>query len=172
MHYKTKKRERGASLLEFAIAGTVFFTVLFGILECGRLLWTHNALKDAARRGARYATLRRKDNAGKRAIQKMVIYGDPNANPATANPIVSGLTTNDVSVQYNNSNPDSGIQLGDRATVSITGYQFQFSIPLIGGTLAMPTYKTSMPGEALGFVPCDNPAAGASLAPCTNIIPN
>jgi Flp pilus assembly protein TadG len=170
MHFKTNKRERGASLLEFAIAGTVFFTVLFGILECGRLLWTHNALKDAARRGARYATLRKRDAAGNLAVQKMVIYGDPFANPGTANPIVSGLTTSSVSVQYNR--PDSdGIQLGDRATVSITGYQFQFSIPLIGGTLAMPTYKTSMPGESLGYVPCDNPAAGASLAPC-NIIPN
>ena len=172
MHYKTNKTERGASLIEFAIAGTVFLTVLFGILECGRLLWTHNALKDAARRGARYATLRLKDSGGsKLAIQKMVIYGDPNANPATANPIVSGLTTNDVSVTYNNSS-NNGIQLGDRATVSITGYQFKFSVPLIGGTLAMPTYKTSMPGESLGYVPCDDPAPGSSLAPCTNIIPN
>ena len=55
MHYKTNKTERGASLLEFAIAATVFLTVIFGVLECGRFLWTHNALKDAARRGARYA---------------------------------------------------------------------------------------------------------------------
>lgn len=171
MHYKTNKTERGASLIEFAIAATVFLTVIFGILECGRLLWTHNALKDAVRQGARYATLRRKDAAGKLAIQKMVIYGDPNANPGTASPVVSGLTTNDVSVTYNNSNPDNGIQLSDRATVSITGYQFRFSVPLVGGTLAMPDYKTSMPGESFGFVPCDNPAATAPLAPCTNIFP-
>lgn len=172
MHYKINKTERGASLLEFAIAATVFLTVLFGILECGRLLWTHNALKDGARKGARYATLRRKDAAGILAVQKMVIYGDPFANPATASPIVTGLTTGDVSVTYNNSNPDNGIQLSDRATVSITGYQFRFAIPLVGGTLTMPNYRTSMPGESFGFVPCDNPAAGASLAACTNIIPN
>lgn len=170
MHYKRNKKERGASLLEFAIAGTVFLTVLFGILECGRLLWTHNALKDAARRGARYATLRRKDAAARLAVQKMVIYGDPFANPATANPLVSGLTTGNVLVQYNNSS-DNGIQLGDRATVSITGYTFQFSIPLVGGNLNMPSYRTSMPGESLGYVPCDDPAPGDSLDPC-NIIPN
>ncbi|MCM3901598.1 MAG: pilus assembly protein [Pyrinomonadaceae bacterium] len=172
MHFKTNKKERGASLLEFAIAASVFLTVLFGVLECGRLLWTHNALKDGVRKGARYATLRRKDAAGILAIQKMVVYGDPNANPATANPIATGLTTSAVAVTYNNSNPDNGIQMSDRATVSITGYQFKFAIPLIGGTLNMPNYRTSMPGESFGFVPCDNPAAGATLAACTNIIPN
>jgi Flp pilus assembly protein TadG len=172
MHYKTNRSERGASLLEFAIAATVFLTVLFGILESGRLLWTHNALKDAVRQGTRYATVRRKDAAGKLAVQKMVVYGDPNANPATATPVASGLTTGDVNVDYNDPDPDNGIQLGDRATVSITGYKFKFAVPLVGGTINMPDYKTSMPGEALGFVPCNNPAAGASLSPCTNIIPN
>ncbi|MCM3872075.1 MAG: pilus assembly protein [Pyrinomonadaceae bacterium] len=172
MHYKTNKTERGASLLEFAIAATVFLTTLFGVLECGRLLWTHNALKDAVRQGTRYATVRRKDAAGKLAVQKMVVYGDPNANPATATPVASGLTTAAVNVDYNDPDPNNGIQLGDRATVSITGYQFRFAVPLVGGTINMPDYRTSMPGEALGFVPCDNPSAGASLAACTNIIPN
>ena len=172
MHYKTNKSERGASLMEFAIAATVFLTVLFGILESGRLLWTHNALKDAVRKGTRYATVRRKDAAGKLAVQKMVVYGDPNANPASAKPVVTGLKIADVVVSYNNSDPDSGIQLGDRATVSVPNYKFKFSVPLIGGTMNMPDYKTSMPGEALGFVPCNNPAAGQALNPCTNIVPN
>ncbi len=172
MHYKTNKTERGASLLEFAIAASVFLTVLFGILECGRLLWTHNALKDAVRQGTRYATARRKDAAGILAVQKMVVYGDPNANPGTATPVVSGLTTGDVLVQYNDSDPDNGIQLGDRATVSISNFKFKFAVPLVGGTLNMHDYKTSMPGEALGFVPCNNPAVEESLKACTNIIPN
>lgn len=172
MHYKTNKTERGASLVEFAIAAGVFLTVLFGVLECGRLLWTHNALKDGVRQGTRYATLRRKDAAGQLAVQKMVVYGDPNANPMTATPIASGLTTGDVVVTYNDPDPNNGIQLGDRATVSIPNYQFRFAVPLIGGTLNMPDYTTSLPGEALGFVPCNNPAAGQSLAACTNIIPN
>ena len=51
------KREQGSSLLEFAIAATVFLTVLFAVVEFGRALWVHNALSDAARRGARYAVL-------------------------------------------------------------------------------------------------------------------
>ena len=49
----TSKRngERGASLVEFSIAATVFLISLFAIVEFGRALWTHNALADAARRG-------------------------------------------------------------------------------------------------------------------------
>jgi len=174
MRFKSKRNQRGAALVELAIVSTVFFTAIFAVLEFGRLLWTHNALQDAARRGARYATVRRDDTAGNLAVKKMVVYGDPNANPATATPVVTGLTTSDVTVAYANYN---GVQLSSRATVSIknptTGqnYKFQFAIPLIGGTLTMPSYKTSLPGESAGYVPCDNPSAGAPLAAC-NIVPS
>jgi Flp pilus assembly protein TadG len=167
MHYKTNQNERGAGLVEFALVGMVFLTVLFSIVEFGRLLWTHNALEDATRRGVRYATLRKNDAAGTLAVQKMVVYGDPNANPGTATPVVSGLTTSDVAVSYANYN---GIQLSAKATVSITNYQFRFAVPLFGGALTMPSYQTSLPGESAGVVPCDIPTA-TPLAPC-NIIPN
>jgi Flp pilus assembly protein TadG len=162
-----RKNERGAALVEFAIAGTVFLTVVFGVIEFGRLLYTHNALRDAARRGVRYATVRKNDAAGQLAVQKTVVYGDPNANPATATAILPGLTTANVVLAYDNY---GGIQLSSRATVSITGYQFRFNVPLIGGTLNMPAYKTSLPGESVGYVPCDI-ASGTPMAPCP-IIPN
>lgn len=167
MHYKINQTQRGAALVEFALVAAVFLTVLFGIVEFGRLLWTHNALTDATRRGARYATLRKNDSAGMLAVKKMVVYGDPNANPGTATPVVSGLTTNDVSVTYANYN---GLQLSSKATVSITNYQFQFAVPLFGGALTMPSYRTALPGESAGNVPCDIPTS-TPLAPCS-IIPN
>ena len=167
MHFRTNKNERGASLIEFAIVATVFLTVLFGILEFGRLFWTHNALRDAARRGVRYATIRKNDTAGVTAVKKMVVYGDPNADPTTATPVINGLTMSNVDVDYQNYN---GVLLSSRATVSINSFQFQFAVPLIGGTMNMPAYRTSLPGESAGFVPCDVPS-GTPMAPC-NIIPN
>jgi len=167
MRLKDNKNQRGAAIVEFAIVATVFLTVMFGILEFGRLFWTHNALRDATRRGARYATIRKNDSAGIAAVKNMVVYGDPNANPATATPVVSGLSTGDVNVQYQNYN---GVLLSSRASVSISNYQFQFAVPLIGGTISMPAYRSSLPGESAGFVPCDLPS-GTPLAPC-NIIPN
>ena len=162
-----KRNERGASLLEFTIVAAIFFTALFGVLEFGRLLWVHNTLRDAARRGARYAVVRKNDAAGIAAVKNMVVYGDPNANPATAAPVATGLTTSNVQVDYVNFN---GIQLSARASVSIINYQFKFAVPLVGTTVNMPAYRTSQTGESAGYVPCDIPSA-TPMAPC-NIIPN
>lgn len=161
------KRERGATLVEFAIVATIFFTSLFAVIEFGRLFWTHNALKDAARRGARYAIIRKNDSAGITAVKNMVVYGDPNANPATATPLVNGLTTSNVQVDYQNFN---GILLSSEATVTIINYKFNFAIPLVGTSINMPAYRTSLPGESAGWIPCDM-SSGNPAAPC-NIIPN
>jgi Flp pilus assembly protein TadG len=163
----SKKSERGATLFEFALVATIFFTALFAVIEFGRLFWTHNALKDAARRGARYAIIRKNDPTAITAVKKMVVYGDPNADPATAKPVVNGLNTSNVNVDYKNFN---GILLSAQATVTITSYQFNFAVPLIGTTINMPAYRTALPGESAGFVPCDIPNA-APHAPC-NIVPN
>ncbi|HEV7397051.1 MAG TPA: TadE/TadG family type IV pilus assembly protein [Pyrinomonadaceae bacterium] len=164
---RRRRNERGASLLELSIVASIFFTSLFGVLEFGRLLWTHNTLRDAARRGARYAVVRKNDAAGIAAVKNMVVYGDPNANPATAIPVAAGLTPSNVQVDYVNFN---GIQLSARASISIINYQFKFSVPLVGGTLNMPAYRTSQTGESAGYIPCDIPS-GTPYAPC-NIVPN
>ena len=166
-HNKCDDKQRGAALVEFAIVATVFLTMIFGVVEFGRFFWTHNALRDAARKGARYASIRKNDAAGMQAVKYMVVYGDPNANPATATPVAPGLTTSNVALEYQNYN---GVLLSSRATVSIVNYQFQFAVPLVGGTTTMPAYRTSLPGESVGFVPCDVPS-GNPLAPCA-IIPN
>ena len=62
------------------------------------------------------------------------------------------------------------ITSGTQATVSITSYQFKFIVPLIGTTINMPAYRTTLPGESAGFVPCDIPNA-TPYAPCS-IVPN
>src|ERR1700752_658574 len=156
--------ERGAALVEFAIVATVFLSVMFGVIEFGRLFWTHNALRDAARAGVRYAAVRKNDAAGIQAVKNIVVYGNPSGG---TQPIINGLSTSNVAVEYANYN---GVQLSSRATVSITNYQFQFSVPLLGGSMNMPAYRTSLPGASAGYVPCDVPSA-TPLAPC-NIIRN
>jgi Flp pilus assembly protein TadG len=47
--------ETGAAMVEFAIASTVFVTILLGILEFGYAAWAKNSVGAAAREGARYA---------------------------------------------------------------------------------------------------------------------
>ena len=141
----TKKRrdERGATLVEFAIGATVFLTAMFAVVEFGRALWTHNALSDAARRGARYAVNHPTGDAA--AVKNVVVYGDPAGG---SNALVNNLTPAHVQIQYSNFGLGAGT-----VSVSITNYQFQFVIPIVGTSISMPNYTTTLTGENAGFVP-------------------
>src|SRR5712664_4794188 len=90
-----RQRERGSTLVEFAIGATVFLTVMFAVLEFGRALWVHNALTDAARRGARYAVLHAASDSN--SVKNVVVYGDPAGG---TNPVVNNLTTDNVTVSF------------------------------------------------------------------------
>ena len=141
----TKENQRGATLVEFAIGATVFLTAMFGVLECGRALWTHNALADAARRGARYGTLHGIGDLDK--VKNVVVFGNPEG---TGNPIVSDLSVNNVDVEYSTFNLNGGT-----VQVTINNYQFQFVVPIIGTTISMPKYTTTLTAESAGYIPND-----------------
>ena len=81
-----RRGERGSALVEFTIGALVFLTATFGVLEFSRLLWTHNALSDAARRGARYAVTH--PSADESAVKNIVVYGN---EAGSGNPIVQNL---------------------------------------------------------------------------------
>src|SRR6185295_408165 len=117
-----KDNERGSTLVEFAIGITVFVTAMFAVLEFGRALWVHNALSDAARRGARYATLN--TSASSAQVKNVVIYGNPEGSGL---PMLNNLGAGNVDVSYNGFGLNNGT-----VSVSITNYQFQFVIPIVG----------------------------------------
>jgi Flp pilus assembly protein TadG len=152
---RDRKGERGAALLELAIGATVFLTVVFGVLQFGVLLWTHNALTDAARRGARYAVNQCDPSDGScpnsstsvDRTKNVVVYGTP-APAAGAQPVVKGLTTDNVQVTYSG----FGVNAGS-VTVRIVNYDFSYVVALFGSTLRMPAYSTTLPGENAGYVP-------------------
>ena len=143
MFSKANKKERGATLVEFAIGATVFLTAMFAVLEFGRALWVHNALADAARRGARYAIMH--PSSDETSVKNVVVFGDAAGG---TQPLVENLTIDNVTVTYSNFSLDSGT-----ASVSITGYQFRFVVPMIGTTIQMPNYNTTLTGESVGQVP-------------------
>lgn len=140
-----KSNERGTTLVEFSIAATVFLVSMFGVIEFGRALWVHNALSDAARRGARYAVLHSPDDIDK--VKNVVVYGDEEGGEQ---PLIPNLTTENVSVSYS----DFALNKGT-ASVSITNYAFQFVIPIVGTTITMPNYTTTLSGESVGWIPAD-----------------
>src|SRR5258706_13899376 len=55
IHKIRKSSERGSTIIEFAVVASVFFMMLIGICAGANLYFTHNALVEATRRGARYA---------------------------------------------------------------------------------------------------------------------
>ena len=172
MNVKTlnhRHHERGATVAEFAVVALLFFTMIFAIIEFGRLLYTHNALTDATRRGARYAVLHHGvTEADKDAVKNFVVYGangtfDIDGNP-TSPPLIHDLTTDMVDVDFVgvdlDGDPDTpgttnfGSNLGV-ATVKIENYQFNLSIPVIGRVLTLPEYSTTLTAECAGEEPAD-----------------
>jgi Flp pilus assembly protein TadG len=152
-HGRTKRRgERGAALLEFTIGAVVFMTAVFAVLEFGRLLWTHNALTDAARRGARYAINHEASGTQIEKARKVAVYGTDEPGEG-ARPLVNELTTTHVKVAHSST---YGVGQGS-VSVTIEGYEFNFVIPIVGTTVKMPTYRTTLTGENAGTVPATIP---------------
>jgi Flp pilus assembly protein TadG len=54
---KRLARHAGQVMVEFALAVTVLFALVFGIIEVSRLVFTVNALNNAAREASHYAAL-------------------------------------------------------------------------------------------------------------------
>jgi Flp pilus assembly protein TadG len=163
------KAESGTSMAEFAIVAGVFMMIIFGIIEFGRLMYTHNALTDAARRGARYAVLHPENS--NTCVQRVMIYGEWNVGPTptctlTGTPpqMINNLASATITVVYEgedlDGDPDSpnpyGMNLGT-ATVTITNYQFNLSIPFFRQTLTMPSYTTTLTAESSGIEPAPIP---------------
>jgi Flp pilus assembly protein TadG len=151
MHSQKFQQERGNTIIEFAIVATVFFMMLIGIVAAGHLYYTHNALVEATRRGARYGVLQCKPNLSgctnssttTDRVKDMVVY----ATGATS--VISGLQTSNVTVTYSS---DFGVAKGT-VTVTIENYTFPFVLPTETTSITMPPYSTTLTGESAGFIP-------------------
>ena len=167
--FNHRHNERGTTIAELAMVALLFFTIIFGIIEFGRLLYTHNALTDATRAGARFAVLNTEDVD---KVKNYVVYGpdvtfDADDNPSKP-PRIHGLTTAMVEVEFEgvdlDGNPDTpgttnfGTNLGT-ATVRIENYQFNLSIPVVGRALTLPAYTTTLTAESAGEQPSPIPIA-------------
>ena len=52
-----RRREGGQGLVEFAVVVPVFLLLCIGTLDIGRAVWANDSLANAAREGARYASV-------------------------------------------------------------------------------------------------------------------
>jgi hypothetical protein len=107
-----KSRRAGSALIEFA-GSLIIVTALFtGIFQFSYALSTYQALVNAVRSGARYASLQSPSPELAQSVRNVVVYGDPEPQ-ASAKPIAPGLTLAHVEL----------ILEPTTATVSIRGFE-------------------------------------------------
>jgi len=63
----------GNTVVEFALVGSLFFILIFGIVEIGRGLWTMNALHYAVQQAARCASTNSTDCGGQSSVRTFAI---------------------------------------------------------------------------------------------------
>jgi Flp pilus assembly protein TadG len=79
-----RKNRRGAAVVEFAIVAPIFFLLIFGMIEFGRVVMVQQLLTNASREGARLGVLN--DATSSQVQTKVVDYlAGANITIATSN---------------------------------------------------------------------------------------
>jgi hypothetical protein len=135
--------QRGTTTVEFAIVGAVVLTLIFVVVEFGRILFTLNVLDEGARRATRVAAV--------------CAVGDAAISDAAVFVTLPRLTTSNVVTEYLD---DDGATLGDPAggdypridyvRVRIVNYAFPVAIPFVATSFAAPEISSTLPRESLG----------------------
>jgi Flp pilus assembly protein TadG len=125
------KRPPGQALAEFAMVATLFFLLLFGIIEMGIVVYRYNTVSAAAREAARYA----------------MVHSPTSQNPATTAQIqqiainhAPFLSVADVMVTFPS---DPTLTTQQDAKVSIT-YNYTQNVPFMSAVTLNLTSTSQM----------------------------
>ncbi|HJV84030.1 MAG TPA: TadE family protein [Noviherbaspirillum sp.] len=97
--------QRGAATVEFALVAVAFLTVIFGIIEMGRLFYLWNTVQEVTRRAAREAVVRYVWDAP--AIQRYAVF-QPGTTGDVKLPAAGEISNLAVSIRYLNNVDASG----------------------------------------------------------------
>ncbi|PMS38668.1 Flp pilus assembly protein TadG [Trinickia symbiotica] len=126
------KKQRGAAIVEFAIACAVLVSVLIGIMEFSRVLYYWNTATEAARLGARVATV-----------------CDVNASviKTKMEQMLPLLSDSNIQVSYTPSGCDATNCTS--VTVGYTGLTVSTFVPFVPISMTLPPFATTLPRESL-----------------------
>lgn len=139
-----KKFQAGATAVEFALVAVLFLTVLLGIMDFGRILFTWNAVAEATRHGARISVVC--DRGAARVLAEMQKF-------------VPAITSGNLAIDWYQDNSISASCDSSNCTgvaVSVTGLTITPVSPAtwIGfSTLNVPGFSTYLPREIMGQDP-------------------
>lgn len=134
------RKEGGAALVEFALIAMLFFSLLLGIMEFGRLLFAWNSAAEATRWGARLAVV---CNLNEGSIKDRM------------RDIMPQLLNGNIVITYDN--PPNAPNTCDKSncksvTVGITNFSITPIIPIMNVTVPIPPFYTSLPRESMESV--------------------
>ncbi|MBI3284991.1 MAG: pilus assembly protein [Burkholderiales bacterium] len=110
---KQYRSERGAATVEMALVATLFFTLLFGVIELGRAMYIWNTVQHITRQAARDATVTDFTNtAAMDAVRQNAIFR------TDAGSLIAGAEITDASVRISYFSMDSGGVLHEVAPTS------------------------------------------------------
>jgi Flp pilus assembly protein TadG len=89
-----KYRQAGVASVEMALCCMIFFTIVFGILEFGRMMYLYNTMQEVTRRAAREATVRWVDKTS--TIKDIALFGSSSV------PAAPEITATNVRIRYLN----------------------------------------------------------------------
>ena len=124
-----RRDERGVQLVELAIVLPIFILLFGATAEFGRYFYEYTTLAKSARVGARYLATAAVNGTEDTTAKNIVVYGN---SAGTGSPILSGLSTTNVSITRSGGVP----VLPQTVTVQITGFKHQpvFDLGLITKT--------------------------------------
>jgi hypothetical protein len=158
------RKQCGVATVEFALIATIFFTLLFGILEFGRMMYVFNSMQEVTRRGAREAVVRWIDQTS--TVKTLALFG------GTSLPAGAELTAANINIEYLKKNgavvtsfpSDPGDNLsacGDITRSDSCIYSVRVSIinlhytPMVSLfsflNIALPGSSSTMHAESMGF---------------------
>jgi Flp pilus assembly protein TadG len=135
------RAQRGASLVEFAIAATALLCIMVGIIESGRALYMYHTVSNAARLASRWAIVRGSGcsapldhcNATAADIQNYVQSNVPIVDSGSLQVTASWSTSTDPNSGCSVTDPSGNNSEGHLVCVTVA-YPFRFAIPFLNAT--------------------------------------
>ena len=149
---RTDRAGRGQALVEFTLVTPVFLLMLFGLLDLGRVVWANDVVANAAREGARWASVHGiSDMTTPATKQQIKSYTLNFAVAAGAGPQVtvcySAVNIANGSVRCSGDSDEAGAAnaRGNMVTVSVTSTVSLVTASLLGlGSYTISSSSTMM----------------------------
>jgi len=125
---------RGQSLIESTLVLLVFFSMLFGVIDCGQVLIAHQSLVERVRSAVRWGVVRPWDGTGEQ-VANLILYNQPDEPHSTTDGFL-GLSRENVQVRYQPSMPARPDD--EKLSVAIVNYHYHFLSPWLTQTFVNP----------------------------------